>query len=144
VNPSELLIVLVEMAARIDVQWGLFITVHLALFGAIIYIDRPLKLPEKIGAFILYAVFAYVNYKMMANQIGMLTAVYSELAKFAQDPCCLGNAVIARIENELAGGRAEKSHTMLLAIHISMAILVAIAIVFDRAVNLKIPKKRTK
>jgi len=50
-----------SIANRIDLQWGLFITVHLALFGGIIYVDRPLRTLEKVGAILLYTGFATVN-----------------------------------------------------------------------------------
>jgi len=35
---------------RLDIQWGLFIAISLALFGSIIYIDRPLRHVEKTTA----------------------------------------------------------------------------------------------
>ena len=56
---------------RIDAQWEFFLTVHMALFGGIIYVDRPLRKTEKLVAVALYSGFAVVNFLMLPNQLDL-------------------------------------------------------------------------
>jgi hypothetical protein len=65
----ELIDLAVGIGNRIDVQLGIFITVHLAIFGGIIYVDRPLTRTEKVASLFIYSLFAYLNYRIMANQL---------------------------------------------------------------------------
>ena len=64
---------------RIDAQWGFFLTVHMALFGGIVYVDRPLRKMEKIVAIGLYTGFAAVNYLMLSNQLDLLQTIHTEI-----------------------------------------------------------------
>ena len=60
-NAYELLELANNVNNRIDVQLGLFITIHLALFGGIIYVDRPLRTVEKLFGILIYTGFAILN-----------------------------------------------------------------------------------
>ena len=53
-SPHELFDLSISIGNRLDIQWGLFITVHMAIFGGIIYVDRPLTRLEKVGALFIY------------------------------------------------------------------------------------------
>lgn len=64
---------------RIDAQWGFFLTVHMALFGGIVYVDRPLRKMEKIVAIRLCTGFAAVNYLMLSNQLDLLQTIHTEI-----------------------------------------------------------------
>lgn len=64
----QLLDIAVSLSNRLDTHWTLFISVHLALIGGIIYVDRPLQKPEKIAALLVYTGFAVINSLMMINQ----------------------------------------------------------------------------
>ena len=66
-TPYELFDLMVSIANRLDIQWGLFITVHVAIFGGIIYVDRPLTRSEKVGALMVYTGFAVINYLITRN-----------------------------------------------------------------------------
>ena len=77
----ELLNLMQNTGFRVDAQWGFFLTVHMALFGGIIYVDRPLKKTEKIVAIVLYSGFALVNYFMLANQIELIHRIYLEIGQ---------------------------------------------------------------
>ncbi len=68
-TPYELLDLALSLSNRIDTHWALFISVHLALIGGIIYVDRPLSKREKalIGLAVAvtvqcpYCIDAYTN-----------------------------------------------------------------------------------
>ena len=75
----ELINLIQNIGFRIDAQWGFFLTVHMALFGGIIYVDRPLRKTEKIVAIGLYSGFAVVNYLMLSNQLDLMATIYNEI-----------------------------------------------------------------
>jgi len=131
-TPYEVIDVTLGIAGRIEVQWGLFITVHLALFAGIIYVDRPLRIPEKWGAMILYTGFAVVNYRVLAKQVGMLEGAYREAARLVEAPCCVANEILMQMTRELAEGRLSAANSLLLLIHGATFVLVLLAVVFDQ------------
>lgn len=141
-TPYEVIDVTLSIAGRIEVQWGLFITVHLALFAGIIYVDRPLRVPEKWGAMILYGGFAAVNYRVLATQVGMLEGAYREAARLLKAPCCVDNEILVHMTQELAAGRLSLVNGLLLLIHGLTFVLVLLSIVFDRARNASRPPLR--
>lgn len=128
----ELIDVTLSVASRIEVQWGLFITVHLALFAGIIYVDRPLRLPEKAGALVLYGGFAIVNYRVLATQVGMLEGSYREALELLENPCCASNAILRHMTREISTNRLDTIDGILLLIHVATFLLVLLAVVFDR------------
>ena len=69
---------------RLDIQWGLFITVHMALFGGIIYLDRPLRLVEKIPALLIFSGGSFVNYKIMVIQFVALKKYLPRCCSFSR------------------------------------------------------------
>jgi len=141
-TPYEVIDVTLSIAGRIEVQWGLFITVHLALFAGIIYVDRPLRVPEKWGAIILYGGFAVVNYRVLATQVGMLEGAYREAARLLSAACCLDNEILTHMTQELAEGRFLLVKALLLLIHALTFVLVLLSIVFDRSHNMSGPPLR--
>lgn len=120
---------------------GIFITVHLAIFGGIIYVDRPLRNAEKIASLIIYTAFAIFNYRIMKTQMVMMQKIYIEIDQIANQPCCTANEVLAFMSAELASGRFEWALWFLGATHVVMYTLVVLSIVFDRALNLGGSKK---
>ena len=131
----ELLDIALAAGNRIDVQWGLFITVHLALFGGIIYVDRPLRLPEKLGAIAIYAAFALLDFRVMRLQFGLLQSAYREIASRAGDACCAGNQLIEYVAADVASGRLGVAEGVIVGGHLIMATLVVLCIVFDQAIG---------
>ncbi|MEO0785941.1 MAG: hypothetical protein AAFY10_09605, partial [Pseudomonadota bacterium] len=51
-----------ELSTKQDALWAIFFSVHIAIFGGIIYVDRPLRRSEKVFAIIAYIVFAAMNF----------------------------------------------------------------------------------
>ena len=83
-SPYELLDLALSLNNRIDNHWTLFITVHLALIGGLIYVDRPLLKNEKLAAVIIYTGFAVINFLMMLHQEQFLGSVYLQLFEISE------------------------------------------------------------
>lgn len=141
-TPYEVIDATLGIAGRIEMQSGLFITVQLALFAGIIYVDRPLHIPEKWGAMILYGGFAAVNYRVLATQVGMLEGAYAEATRLLKAPCCVDNEILIHMTQELAEGRLSLVSGLLLLIHSLAFVLVLLSIVFDRSRGTSGPQLR--
>ncbi|MGI9259300.1 MAG: hypothetical protein ACR2QQ_10720 [Gammaproteobacteria bacterium] len=133
-TPYELADLTITLGNRIDFHWGLFITVHLALLGAIIYIDRPLRRLEKVGTLLLYLGFAAINYQQMAAQIETLDSVYQDVVQIAATPDYADSVVIQRMATEANLGRIAWAQNLLVVSHLFMFFVVTLSIVFDRKV----------
>ena len=131
----ELFDLATSTANRGDVQWGLFITIHMALFGGIIYVDRPLKYVEKTAVLVIYFGFAIINYIMTKYQLEFVHLTNREIAKFATDPCCMDNLLVEMVVERLAGPQFRIGMCILAVSHVAMAILVVLAVVFDEKVT---------
>ena len=136
-SPYETIDLYFSISNRIDLQWGLFITVHLALFGGIIYVDRPLRITEKTGAIILYAGFATINYLVMNNQLTLMSNLYMDIINLSVDDCCSHLHVIQRLAEEEKGGKSEITQNVVFVSHTLMFLLAIGSIVFDRALSVK-------
>lgn len=134
-NGFELIELLIAFENRLDVQWGVFITVHLALFGGIIYIDRPLRRGEKIAAMLIYLGFAGVNYLVSIDLAGDIHAVQAEVAKLGDLPCCDQNLLIQRIRQNVDGPASSITQAVLLGSHLLMLLLVLLSVFYDRSVK---------
>lgn len=134
-SPYELLDISLAIGNRIDVQWGLFITVHLAIFGGIIYVDRPLRLAEKTGALVMYYAFSVLNFRVLQVQLGLLHGAHTDIARFAGDPCCADLEVIREVAEHVGTGRFAFGHAIAVGGPIVMALLVTLAVVFDQKIT---------
>jgi len=114
---------------RIDAQWGFFLTVHMALFGGIIYVDRPLRKTEKIVAIALYTGFALVNYMMLSNQLELLAIMYNEISSNFQHD----NSLLVRyfVERSNAGW-FDKADFYSMVVHSVMMVIVVLTVIFDK------------
>ena len=129
----QLMEIAVSLSNRLDTHWTLFITVHLALIGGIIYVDRPLQKFEKIAAILVYSGFALINYLMMLNQINFLNSLYMDIVTFATDPCCKDSQSVAYISRMQDFGGFKSTNWVVAAIHIAMYVLVIVSILNDKA-----------
>ena len=114
---------------RIDAQWGFFLTVHMALFGGIIYVDRPLRKTEKIVAIALYSGFAVVNYMMLSNQLEMLQLLYYEINSNFQASESL---LVAFFTDRSKGDWFSNANFFSKVLHIVMLIIVVLTVIYDR------------
>lgn len=131
-TPYELLDLALSLSTRIDTHWALFISVHLALIGGLIYVDRPLSKREKAGAIAVYSGFALINYYMMIAQATFLASVYQQIEQIKDQPCCQDNFVVGHI----VGLNAQNSEQMLvnsiIMVHLVMLVVILLTIIFDK------------
>jgi hypothetical protein len=132
-TPYELLDLALSLSNRIDNHWTLFISVHLALIGGIVYVDRPLFRNEKIAAIIIYSGFALVNFYMMKNQALFLGSIYQQVFQMKDQACCLDNRVIAYVVGLHEWNSSAKTLTSIMVTHIVMYIILMLSIFYDRA-----------
>lgn len=110
-----------------------FISVHLALIGGIIYVDRPLSRNEKIAEVIIYSGFALVHYLMMKNQIQFLGSIYEQVSSMKDQACCLNNSVINHVVVLHEWEAPSKTLDGIFITHIVMYVILLLSIVFDSA-----------
>ena len=134
-SPYELLDVAFMVATRVDVQWSIYITVHLTIFGGLIYMDRPLRFTEKCTGLLTYFGFAILSFRILRTQLLILEQAYLEIAKYTQNVCCSENGIILQISTLVADGRFKSNFIFLNYSHIIMALLVVLAIFFAHAHN---------
>ena len=129
----ELLDLNISAGTRIDVQLSIFITVHLAIFGGIIYVDRPLRRNEKTASLIIYTIFAFLNYRIMQHQLDLSTSLVNEIAKLANDPCCSDNASVQYFSSQINSHFYTMKEVFLIGGHIAFYIMVMLSVLFDKA-----------
>ena len=134
-TPYELFDISLALGNRIDVQWGLFLSVHLALLGGIVFADRSLRRPEKIGAAVIYLAFALLNFRILRLQMNLLKATFSEIAALSTDSCCVSSALVQTVAADVASGRFMYAETVLVGGHLLMALIILLSIAFDRAIK---------
>ncbi|MEM7358910.1 MAG: hypothetical protein AAF431_07430 [Pseudomonadota bacterium] len=134
----ELVDIALKISNRIDLQWGLFISVHAAFLGAIVYIDRPLSRLEKLVALIMYFGFAAINYNQMDVQIQLLGAVYQDIVLAIQQGGSDVLNIAQRFSVEADMGRETISRRVVVAAHLLMSIIVLLSVIFDS----KLPKRK--
>ena len=101
----------------------------MALFGGIIYVDRPLRKTEKIAAVALYSGFALVNYMMLSNQLDLLATMYNEISSnFQNDQTLLVRYFVERSN----AGWFEKADFYSLVVHGVMMVIVILTVIFDK------------
>jgi len=132
-TPYELLDLALSLSNRIDTHWTLFISVHLALIGGIIYVDRPLFKKEKVAALLIYSGFAFINYMMMRNQALFLDSIYQQLFVMRNEACCINNKVIDYIVGLNEYDNSHKLMSSILITHIIMYIILTLSIFYDKA-----------
>lgn len=130
----ETIQLLIAFENRLDVQWGVFITVHLALFGGIIYIDRPLGRGEKVAAMAIYLGFAAINYLVSMDLAASIHAAQEHVAALANQSCCQQNELVQRIAGKYADGASSITQVVLLVSHCTMILLVLLSVLLDRGV----------
>lgn len=131
----ELLDLNISTGGRIDVQISIFITVHLAIFGGIIYVDRPLHRNEKVSSLIIYTIFAFLNYTIMKNQLDISFSLVSEIAKLENNPCCVDNTTGKYIADRFNAGSYIMKEVLLIVGHLAFYIMVFLSVIFDRALS---------
>ena len=131
----DYLALITDTADRIDAQWAMFVTIHLALLGGIIYVDRPLSKNERIMAILLYTMFAALNYAIIYVQQLKLNAMVVELVKLAKVPELASNELIKLYVAFDQHDYYEWRINLSVAIHIIAFVVVVLSIVYDKPVK---------
>lgn len=126
-NAAELVEIALDIGNRVDVQWGLFVTVHLAALGAMAYVDEPLHRVEKVIALVIYFGFASVNFAQMNAQLALLDAAYADIANLASSQ---PGELIAQMAREHQAGRHRYSELIVLISHGLMLVLVTLSVIY--------------
>jgi hypothetical protein len=129
----ELIDIAQSIASRIDVQWGFFLTIHLALLGGIIYVDRPLSATEKTFAVGLYSVFAVMNFRILRMQQSLLEAAYQDIVVLKDDVCCASSELIDFYVSEVSSGFGDRITYIAIGLHLLAFAVVVLSILTDRA-----------
>lgn len=126
----QILELILSVSTKQDALWAIFFSVHMALFGGIIYVDRPLKGPEKIFAITAYLVFAVMNFVALRAGQRIISALRTDLVNLhagQQNP----SETMALFES--TGRFAGALEPVTVGIHILAVMLVIGAILFDQA-----------
>jgi len=132
-TPYQLLDLAISVSNRIDTHWTLFISVHLAIIGGIIYVDRPLKSTEKVAAILVYTGFAVINYLMMYSQANFLSSIHGQIASMKELGCCNNNLVVDHIARRFHVNSISKTIMTLSGVHLAMYTLIILSLAFDKA-----------
>jgi hypothetical protein len=132
-NVSDLLELALSLNSRLDNHWTLFVSIHLALLGGVIYIDHPLRRNEKLVAMLLYSGFALVNYMMMKNAVLFLDSIYLDILALKNEACCINSNVIQHVVSLHEQGSTSRTLTSIVIVHVMMYLLAIIVIVTDKA-----------
>lgn len=117
-----------NVSTKQDALWAIFFSVHMAIFGGIIYVDRPLRRAEKIFAIAAYSVFAFMNFAGIRAGQRLMEALRSDLAvtNSSADSVSATSSLF-----ESANLLTKYQEPVTVWIHIVAALLVIGAIVFD-------------
>ena len=116
-----------QVSTKQDALWAIFFSVHMAVFGGIIYVDRPLRRTEKVFAIAAYLVFALLNFIAVRAGQRLMDALSADLSNLDIDPTETASLF------QMTGQFVAFQETLTQLIHLVAGALVIGAIVFDRA-----------
>ena len=128
----EIISVAQSTGDRLDAQWAMFITVHLALLGGIIYVDRPLRRFEKTGAILIYGAFAFFNYRLILSLRDLLERCAVSLAELSNSPGFRDLRVVSFFSDLSNSGHFAQAEHSILGVHLAAFSVVIAAIILDR------------
>lgn len=118
-----------NISTKQDALWAIFFSVHMAIFGGIIYVDRPLKRNEKVFAVAAYLVFAMMNFVSVSAGQRMMGALRSDLANIVADDTVMSETALLF---ETASRIEPYQQSITMGVHVLAALMAIGAIVFDR------------
>ena len=122
----ELLDLLASNYQKIDGLWNFFISIHLAILGALFLMPRRVSTPERLVAFGAYAAFMYVNRSAMLDSYDYHLALSKEAARLAVTPAQTGGLLVQQIAHfDLASKIAFVPYA-----HFAAGAVVAFAVLF--------------
>jgi len=128
----ELLDVLASNYQKIDGLWNFFITIHLALLGALFLMPRRISIPEKLVVLIAYGAFSYVNRGALVDTYDYHRVVLAEIARLKVLPAETGGLIIQHLDSF----QLDQKIAFLAWSHYAAGAVVAIAVLFANALAL--------
>ena len=132
-TPYELLDLALSLNNRIDTHWTLFITVHLALIGGIIYVDRPLLRNEKVAAMLIYTGFSTINFLMMMSQANFLGTIHQQLFEMKDLACCQNSPELDYVIRLHEHDSTSKAIASVAIAHLAMYLILALSVLYDNS-----------
>lgn len=127
----ELMDIYLSLTTKDDALWTIFFSVHIALFGGIIYVDRPLRRMEKTLAVFAYFIFALLNFFTLRNDQGIMESTVADLMVLQASPNGVNKTVDHIIEIYVTG-QEQFMEPVTIGIHVLAGVLAIGAILFDR------------
>jgi hypothetical protein len=125
----ELLDVLASNYQKIDGLWNFFITIHLAILGALFLMPRRVSLPERGVALLAYGAFSFVNRAALVDTYDYHRVVLDEIARLKVPPDQTGGLLV----QQLAHFHLMDRIAFLAWSHYVAAVVVAFAFFFANA-----------
>jgi len=119
-----------QVTAKQDALWAVFFSVHMAIFGGIIYVDRPLQRTEKTFAIAAYLIFALLNYVAVRAGQRLLSALRADLGEIGERQGEITEAGVLFQASARLGVFQEAFAT---GVHAIAALLIIAAIILDGA-----------
>ena len=123
-TPETYISIAMETGHRLDTQWGLYISVHLALFGAVLYVRRPLSLPEKLVGIGLYAVFAIYSLRIILSLRDLLERTAHQIRNVHLDGASKDDQVLSYFTSLSNSGHLAQGSISIAAVHLIALMLV--------------------
>ncbi len=126
----QLIELLLNVSTKQDALWAIFFSVHMAIFGGIIYVDRPLRAAEKLFAIAAYLVFAVMNFVALRAGQRIIGALRSDLTTLYGSP---EDASQTALLFETSNRFVSLLETLTIGIHLTAIMLVVATILLDRS-----------
>ena len=121
---ESLMNVALDTGGKIDVLWGMFISVHAAVFGFLFFADSRLNFFGASVLVLIYLSFAYLNYSSLHSSYRLLNAVLMDLNNyFSTHP----NGISKNFQKYLKSVDVNSMHNSSFLIHASSGILTMLA-----------------
>ncbi len=124
----EIIDLFLNVSTKQDALWAIFFSVHMAIFGGIVYVDRPLRRTEKIFAIVAYVIFAFMNFVAVRGGQSLMATLRSDLADTNPSPETV-SATASLFESTQQFSQYHEPITIW--IHSIAGLLVVGAILFD-------------
>lgn len=132
----QIIDLILVLSTKQDALWAIFFSVVMAIFGGIIYVDRPLKRAEKLFAIIAYLIFSVMNFVSLRAGQRLMDTLRSDLVDLKQSQGSQSQTA-ALMETSSALMLFQQNLTLL--VHLFAAVIVISAIALDG----KFPLRRT-
>ncbi|MEZ5997950.1 MAG: hypothetical protein R3B98_04590 [Hyphomonas sp.] len=141
-TPETYIDIALHTGDRLDTQWGLYISVHMALFGAILYVRRPLGLAEKIIGIGLYAIFGFYSLRIILSLRDLLERTAHQIHALQLAGPARDDRVLAYFTSLSSSGHLATGSLSIVAVHVIAFGLVAWVLLSGTSWKILRPRRR--